>query len=140
MDEFDARLGEIILVPNVATLTEITAEGEPVGYAVGSSTYALVLIREERQEDGQMTVHTRWAKRFNEAETPFSMQAAFNALHELQRAAGHASGMGLAVHAGHGLTLANVPPIAAIPAIEELNIGHTIVSRAISIGIGPAVA
>ena len=86
MDEFDARLGEIILVPNVATLTEVTAEGEPVGYAVGSSTYALVLIREERQEDGQVTVHTRWAKRFNEAETPFSMQAAFNALHELQRA------------------------------------------------------
>jgi pyridoxine 5-phosphate synthase len=47
--------------------------------------------------------------------------------------------MGLAVHAGHGLTYANVLPVARIAAIEELNIGHSIVSRALFTGIGAAV-
>jgi len=47
--------------------------------------------------------------------------------------------LGLAVHAGHGLTVRNVAPVAAIPEVEELNIGHSIVSRAIYIGIENAV-
>lgn len=46
---------------------------------------------------------------------------------------------GLAVHAGHGLTVTNVRPVAAIHEIEELNIGHSVVSRAIFIGIAEAV-
>jgi pyridoxine 5-phosphate synthase len=43
--------------------------------------------------------------------------------------------VGLAVHAGHGLTYENVAPVAAIDEIEELNIGHSIVSRAVFTGI-----
>lgn len=50
-----------------------------------------------------------------------------------------AASLGLAVHAGHGLNLANVGAIAAIPEIEELNIGHSIVSRAIFVGLATAV-
>jgi pyridoxine 5-phosphate synthase len=46
---------------------------------------------------------------------------------------------GLRVHAGHGLTYHNVHPIVLIPEIEELNIGHSIVSRAVFIGIERAV-
>jgi pyridoxine 5-phosphate synthase len=61
------------------------------------------------------------------------------ALNELRRAASHAAEMGLAVHAGHGLTYTNVAPVAAIPEIEELNIGHSIVSRAVMVGIRTAV-
>lgn len=61
------------------------------------------------------------------------------ALTQLRRAADHAASMGLAVHAGHGLTLQNVAAVARIPELEELNIGHAIVARAITIGIGPAV-
>ena len=57
----------------------------------------------------------------------------------LQRASRHAATIGLAVHAGHGLTTHNVGPVAAIPEIEELNIGHWVVSRAVFIGIGDAV-
>ena len=45
----------------------------------------------------------------------------------------------LAVHAGHGLTVRNVGPVAAIADIEELNIGHTIISRAVFVGIQEAV-
>ncbi len=61
------------------------------------------------------------------------------ALDELRRAARHAAGMGLFVHAGHGLTYANVAPVAAIPEIEELNIGHSVVSRAVMDGMRTAV-
>src|SRR4051812_21846454 len=62
------------------------------------------------------------------------------ALDELRRAAGHAADMGLFVHAGHGLTYLNVVPVARIPEIEELNIGHSIVSRAVMTGMHAAVA
>jgi pyridoxine 5-phosphate synthase len=61
------------------------------------------------------------------------------ALEELQRAATHAQRIGLAVHAGHGLTYQNVQPVAAIPEIEELNIGHSIVSNAVFWGLEEAV-
>lgn len=50
-----------------------------------------------------------------------------------------AASLGLAVHAGHGLSVENVGPVAAIPEIEELNIGHAIVGRAIFVGLGSAV-
>ena len=61
------------------------------------------------------------------------------ALNELRRAATHAKRIGLAVHAGHGLTYQNVQPVAAIPEIEELNIGHSIVSNAVFWGMEEAV-
>jgi pyridoxine 5-phosphate synthase len=61
------------------------------------------------------------------------------ALEELHRAARHAADMGLFVHAGHGLTYRNVTPVAAIAEIEELNIGHSIVSRAVMVGMRAAV-
>jgi pyridoxine 5-phosphate synthase len=46
---------------------------------------------------------------------------------------------GLRVNAGHGLTYQNVYPIACLPGMEELNIGHTIVSRAVLVGIDRAI-
>ncbi len=54
-------------------------------------------------------------------------------------AATAAAGFGLEVHAGHGLTVANVRPVAAIPEIVELNIGHSIVARAVLAGLPTAV-
>jgi pyridoxine 5-phosphate synthase len=61
------------------------------------------------------------------------------ALEELRAAAQHARSLGLAVHAGHGLTYRNVVPVAAIAEIEELNIGHSVVSRAVLDGMDVAV-
>jgi pyridoxine 5-phosphate synthase len=61
------------------------------------------------------------------------------ALRALEDAARQATALGLAVHAGHGLTTANVGAVAAIAEIEELNIGHTIVSNAVYVGIPAAV-
>jgi pyridoxine 5-phosphate synthase len=60
-------------------------------------------------------------------------------LRELREGARLGAELGLAVHAGHGLTLRNVGSVAAIPEIEELNIGHSIVSRALYVGIEEAV-
>jgi pyridoxine 5-phosphate synthase len=61
------------------------------------------------------------------------------ALDRLRAAATLARRHGLAVHAGHGLTYRNVAPVAAIPELEELNIGHSIVSRAVFVGMEAAV-
>ncbi|MES2358638.1 MAG: pyridoxine 5'-phosphate synthase [Gemmatimonadota bacterium] len=57
----------------------------------------------------------------------------------LREAATLAAELELAVHAGHGLTARNLGPVAQIPEIEELNIGHSIISRAIFIGLAAAV-
>jgi pyridoxine 5-phosphate synthase len=61
-------------------------------------------------------------------------------LTRLREAAVRGIELGLAVHAGHGLTYENVTPVAAIPEIEEVNIGHSIMSRAILVGMERAVA
>src|SRR5689334_4827334 len=53
----------------------------------------------------------------------------------LRIAAREGARAGIAVHAGHGLTAKNVGPVAAIEEIEELNIGHSIVSRAVFVGL-----
>jgi pyridoxine 5-phosphate synthase len=60
-------------------------------------------------------------------------------LARLREAARLGSRLGLKVLAGHGLNLQNVGPIAAIPEIEELNIGHSIVARAVLVGMERAV-
>ena len=60
-------------------------------------------------------------------------------LTRLADAAAHGHALGLAVHAGHGLTYENVVPVAALPYIEELNIGHSVISRAVLVGMERAV-
>jgi pyridoxine 5-phosphate synthase len=60
-------------------------------------------------------------------------------LERLSTAAKRAANLGLEVHAGHGLTYNNVQPVAAIPEIVELNIGHCIIARAIFAGLEAAV-
>jgi pyridoxine 5-phosphate synthase len=60
-------------------------------------------------------------------------------LARLVDAARYGSRIGLTVHAGHGLHYHNVQPVAAVPEIVELNIGHAIVGRAVVDGIAAAV-
>ncbi|MHA3056929.1 pyridoxine 5'-phosphate synthase [Acinetobacter sp. ANC 5584] len=73
---------------------------------------------------------------YADAETPEAQQ------HELQRiiqGTEYAAAKGLVVNAGHGLNLNNVAPIAAIPQIHELNIGHSIIADSIFVGLEQAV-
>jgi len=60
-------------------------------------------------------------------------------LTRLADAAARGRELGLAVHAGHGLTYENVLPVAALPHIGELNIGHSVISRAVLVGLERAV-
>ncbi len=60
-------------------------------------------------------------------------------LEKIKNAARFAAKSGLKVAAGHGLNYRNVKPIAQIPEIEELNIGHAIIARAIFVGLEKAV-
>lgn len=57
----------------------------------------------------------------------------------LAAAAKHVVDAGLTLHSGHGLTYRNVKPVAAIPQMCELNIGHSIIARAIMVGLEQAV-
>lgn len=60
-------------------------------------------------------------------------------LEQLRRAAGWIVAREMTLHAGHGLTYRNVQPVAAIERMSELNIGHSIVARAIMVGFQQAV-
>ncbi|HEU5095981.1 MAG TPA: pyridoxine 5'-phosphate synthase [Reyranella sp.] len=60
-------------------------------------------------------------------------------LARLQKAAALCGKLGLECHAGHGLSYADVQPVAAIPQVRELNIGHFLVGEAIFVGLGEAI-
>jgi len=60
-------------------------------------------------------------------------------LKRLTDMAAFADDLGLEVHAGHGLTYGCVPPIAALPQVMELNIGHFLIGEALFVGLGPAI-
>ncbi|MGI5308614.1 pyridoxine 5'-phosphate synthase [Rheinheimera sp. WS51] len=75
--------------------------------------------------------------KYAEATDPKLQQAE---LKRIQEAAAYAASLGITVNAGHGLHYHNVQPIAAIPEIYELNIGHAIVARAVFSGLANAVS
>ncbi len=60
-------------------------------------------------------------------------------LKKLKESAILANRLGMEVHAGHGLNYSNVQPVAALPFVKELNIGHSIISRAVFVGLEKAV-
>jgi pyridoxine 5-phosphate synthase len=66
--------------------------------------------------------------------------AAATELERLASAARLAAGLGLEVHAGHGLNYHNVQPVAALAPVVELNIGHAIVGHALEVGLPTAIA
>jgi pyridoxine 5-phosphate synthase len=74
--------------------------------------------------------------RYSEARTEADRKRELKALAD---AAGYARDHGLNLHLGHGLTYTNVQAVARIPGVEELNIGHSIVSRAVLVGMERAV-
>lgn len=67
-------------------------------------------------------------------------EARADELARLEAAARVASDLGVECHAGHGLTFETVAPVAAIPAVAELNIGHFLVGEGVMMGFAPAVA
>jgi len=82
---------------------------------------------------GIIELHTG---RYADAKSIKQKKESFN---ELQRAVNYARLQGLAVNAGHGLDYANVKPIATLDGIEELNIGYSIICKALYVGLYKAV-
>ena len=94
-------------------------------------------------DEGALTASAEANCQYIELHTGSYANAAPNEIErELERlptACERAHALGLGVKAGHGLTLANVAPIARLPHIEELNIGYALVSDALTIGVTSAV-
>ncbi len=78
-----------------------------------------------------------WTGGYAHARGPRAIQ---RELRRLERGIATGAACGLAVHGGHGLTYRNVGPVASVPGFGEFNIGHSIISRAIFVGVREAVA
>jgi len=95
-------------------------------------------IREQIEASAEVGFHAveLWTGAYAHAKTPPERNAALDDLRKGIETGHHA---GLEVHGGHGLTYRNIAPVAALPGFGEFNIGHSIVSRAIFVGIREAV-
>jgi len=105
--------------------------GIPTGLFVDPDPVQIALARETTAR--AIEIHTG---RYCDAADP---EAAEQELAFIAGAAEEAAGMGLEVHAGHGLNTRNILPVAQIPQIVEFNIGHSIISRALYTGLETAV-
>jgi pyridoxine 5-phosphate synthase len=144
--------------PDMVTLVpekreEVTTEGglevagqvEPLQRLVGRLQDAgigvsLFVNADARQLQACRTTGARWVElhtgRYAEAAWPDQPLE----LARLIEGSAIARNLDLRVNAGHGLTYQNVEPVAAIEGMEELNIGHTIVARALAVGLQSAVS
>lgn len=100
---------------------------------------SLFIDPEAAQLDASRSCQARWVELHTGAYAEAAWAQQPDALARLQEATALAGQLGLRVNAGHGLNYQNVEPIAAIEGIEELNIGHTIVARALAVGLQEAV-
>jgi len=110
--------------------------GRLQGAGIGVS---LFVDPDGRQLDASAATGARWVELHTGSYAEADAQGQGRELARLTEATAIATSLGLRVNAGHGLTYQNVEPVAAIPAMEELNIGHTIVARALAVGLETAV-
>ncbi|BEO38965.1 pyridoxine 5'-phosphate synthase [Serratia marcescens] len=133
---------------------EVTTEGgldvagqlDKMSVAVERLAQAGILVSlfidpDHRQIDAAVAVGAPYIEihtgAYAEAQGELAIQAE---LHRIAVAAAYAAEKGLKVNAGHGLTYHNVQPIAALPEMHELNIGHAIIGQAVMCGLPAAVA
>ncbi len=100
---------------------------------------SLFVDPDSRQLEACQSTGARWVELHTGSYAEASWTEQPHELARITEAAAIARQLGLRVNAGHGLTYQNVEPIAAIPGMEELNIGHTIVARAVAVGLQQAV-
>jgi pyridoxine 5-phosphate synthase len=117
-----------------AALTALVGKLQGAGIAV-----SLFVDADAPQLEASAATGARWVELHTGtyAETGWSNQP--RELARLSEGSFVARSLGLRVNAGHGLTYQNVEPVAAIEGMEELNIGHTIVARALAVGLEQAV-
>ncbi len=90
-------------------------------------------------EAAQLDAARRLGAAVVELHTGAYAEGVAGALDRLMAGARHLAALGLECHAGHGLTDANLPAIAVLPGLAEVNIGHFLIGQAIFDGLGPAI-
>jgi pyridoxine 5-phosphate synthase len=134
------RREEVTTEGGLDVVSQVGRLGELVGRLQGAGIgVSLFVDPEEAQLDGSCATGARWVELHTGRYADVGWQGQPQELRRLQEACALARQMGLRVNAGHGLTYQNVEPIARIAGIEELNIGHTIVARALAVGLTAAV-
>lgn len=128
--------GGLDVVTNKKAIADAVARLKQVG-----TKSSLFIDAEKKQIDAAVEVGAPYIElhtgKFADAITVEEQQKEFERLREM---ALYAANKGLRVNGGHGLNYQNVAQIAAIPEIEELNIGHAIIARAVFTGLREAVA
>lgn len=126
--------GGLDVVTHIATLKPIIARLQDAGILVSLFIDPTIAQVEASKASGATIVefHTgRYCEHTGEARNV--------ELQKLMKAAQLSVDLDIEVNAGHGLNYENVKPILALPQLNELNIGHSIVSEALFTGFGPAV-
>ncbi|WP_099239881.1 pyridoxine 5'-phosphate synthase [Synechococcus sp. BDU 130192] len=127
--------GGIDIVGNFARFKEVVEQLQGARIPVSWFIDAELEQIEAAQKTGAQFIELHTGK-YAEAQDSDQQQAE---LATLKTGAKQAIALGLRVNAGHGLTYRNVYPVACIEGMEELNIGHTIISRAVLVGLERAV-
>ena len=127
--------GGIDIVSNLARFTEVVSQLQNANIPVSWFIDA---------EDAQIEAAAATKAKFIELHTgkyadAINAEVQAKELADLTKGTEQAIAKGLRVNAGHGLTYWNVYPVACIPGMEELNIGHSIIARAVLVGLERAV-
>ena len=123
---------------DVASQTQRLAEVVQ-GFHESGIKVSMFIDPERDQVDASAEVAADAAELHTGAYANATEDAVAGELRRLEEAGAHTVAAGLALHAGHGLTVRNLDPVAAIPDLDEVNIGHDILARAVFIGLEAAV-
>ena len=107
--------------------------------AAQGTQVSLFVAPDRRQLEAAATLGAPYVELHTGAYANAAGDALARELDALHDAAAYAATLGLKVNAGHGLTLANVKPLLDIPNLDTLNIGHSIIAHALTVGIAQAV-
>ena len=126
--------GGLDIISQKVALTDLVSQLQEVGIPV-----SLFVDPDGRQLEASKVCGAQWVELHTGAYAEAGWTEQPQELARLSEGSVIARQLGLRVNAGHGLTYQNVEPVAALPGMEELNIGHTIVARALAVGLQQAV-
>ncbi|HIJ64977.1 MAG TPA: pyridoxine 5'-phosphate synthase [Candidatus Hydrogenedentes bacterium] len=109
------------------------------GFRAEDIRVSMFIDPERAQVDASAAINADYVELHTGAYANAAGDAAAREIERLSAAAAHAIDCGLGFHAGHGLTVRNLRPVARIRGLQEVNIGHDIIARALFIGLENAV-
>lgn len=126
--------GGLDVVSQVKPLREVTKQCHDAGIKV-----SLFIDPELDQVDASAETGSDYIELHTGAYSNAGDRDVVGEINRIAQSAARAIANGLIFNAGHGLTIRNLRPIASIPGLNEVNIGHSIISRAVFIGLDAAV-